>query len=141
MITLILKVTESGFSYHFEVISSDKEPLKNIISPPINEYYPGGGVHQRQVSGLSGAPALPVSQSLDAQFKARSWPRNPGTNSLGIQFLPDGIFSFISTFVNFFFERSRSDEVCRESDRPTEPGQLSTRPCTRCIPDSKRLKS
>jgi len=68
------------------VLLPDMPPLfknkyhSNIISPPINEPF-----SRKPNPGASGAQIAPPS--LDAQFKARSWPRNPGTNSFGI--LPD----------------------------------------------------
>ena len=73
------------------VLLPDMPPLfknkyhSNIISPPINEPF-----SRKPNPGASGAQITPPT--LEAQFKARSWPRNPGTNSFGI--LPDGKNSF-----------------------------------------------
>ena len=55
------------------------------IQRPINDYYQPG--RQQTNSGVSGSQIAPPS-SIDKQYKARSWPRNPGTNSFGLA--PDG---------------------------------------------------
>ena len=62
------------------------------IQRPINDYYQRP---QQTNGGASGAQIAPPS-SIDKQYKARSWPRNPGTNSFGLA--PDGKWTYYRVF-------------------------------------------